>query len=57
LGQKQVSKRWEGLIQLAEALHVQVPDVMRKLSKAKDEENQTCLANDNNFLLNVPIYF
>lgn len=52
LGQKQVSKRWEGLIQLAEALHVQVPDVMRKLSKAKTKMKRTKLAlqmKTNNF--------
>ena len=37
LGQKQPAKRWEGLIQLASALNIQVPDIMTRISKTKNK--------------------
>lgn len=37
LGQKQPAKRWDGLIQLASALHIQTPDIVSRMSKARDK--------------------
>ena len=55
LGQKQVAKRWDGLIQLATALNIQTPDVMTRLSKARTKIQNKILGKNKQSPSNLEI--
>ena len=55
LGQKQVAKRWDGLIQLATALNIQTPEVMTRLSKARTKIQNKIFGKDKSNQVNLQI--
>ena len=55
LGQKQIQKRWEGLSQLALALHVPLPQIAEKMQKAKKKAQQKFQTVSRSLPANLPI--
>ena len=55
LGQKQPAKRWDGLIQLASALHIQIPDIMSRMSKARDKVQNRLLQQNRQPPRDIPV--
>lgn len=55
LGQKAPAKRWEGLIQLSTALRIQIPDIVSRVSKAKDKVHNKVLQHSRQLPRDIPV--
>lgn len=55
LGQKQIQRKWEGLSQLALALHVPMPQIAERLQKAKKKAQQKFQSVSRSLPANLPI--
>ena len=55
LGQKQITKRWEGLAQLAMAIHVPMPPFLEKISNAKKKVQKRIATQVKSMPAHVPI--
>ena len=55
LGQKRVDKKWEGISQLAQALHIDVPNIARRLQLARTKAQKKFQAQARGQPANLPI--
>ena len=55
LGQKSVSKKWDGLSQLAMALHISMPQVGEKIKLAKKKAQQKFQSQSRTLPANIPV--
>ena len=55
LGQKQPAKRWEGLIQLASAMQIQVPDIITRVSRTKNKVQNRIQQQARQLPMDIPV--
>eukprot|EP00435_Cladocopium_sp_Y103_P060985 s320_g22.t1 len=55
MGQKRAAKKWEGLTQLAQALHIPLPQIAQKLQKAKNKAQMKFQAQMRSVPANIPV--
>ena len=55
LGQKQIAKRWDGLAQLAMALHIQMPQTAVKLAQSEKKIQKKISSQVNTFPSQMPV--
>jgi hypothetical protein len=55
LGQKQPARRWDGLIQLASAMQIEVPDIITRVSRTKNKVQNRILQQTRQLPLDIPV--
>ena len=55
LGQKRVNKKWEGISQLAQALHIEMPQIAKKLQQARSKAQKKFQAQARSQPANLPV--
>ena len=55
LGQKRINKKWEGIAQLAQALHIEMPQIAKKLQLARSKAQKKFQTQARSQPANLPV--